>query len=184
LQEIGIDRQVVAFTALITLATAVIFGTLPALYSSRTDVNESLKEGARGASGSRGFLRSVLVVVEFALALVLMVGAALLVRSFCRLQHVAFGFDQHQVLTARLWLPQPNDPKSGPYFTHEARVAAYQEILRRARTLPGVSAAAAVSTLPFDGSRGAAAFTIEGGELDDRWRVPTTTLATASPRSV
>src|SRR5262245_5697543 len=181
LQEIGIDRQVAAFTALTTIVTALVFGTLPALQSSRSDVNDSLKEGARGASSARGFLRSGLVVVEFALALVLMVGAALLVRSFWRLQHVDFGFDPHRVLTARLWLPQPNDPKSGPYFTHEARVAAYQEILRRARTLPGVSAAAAVSALPFDGPRGAAAFTIEGRESDDRSRVPTTQLATASP---
>src|SRR5262249_27328726 len=150
LQEIGIDRQVIVFTALTTVVTALVFGTLPALHSSQADVNDSLKEGARGASGARGWLRSALVVVEFALALVLMVGAALLVRSFWRLQHVDFGFNPHNVLTARLWLPQPNDPKSGPYFTHEARVAAYQEILRRARTLPGVSAVAAVSALPFD----------------------------------
>ena len=181
LQEIGIDRQVIVFTAITTVVTALVFGTLPALHSSQADVNDSLKEGARGASGARGWLRSALVVVEFALALVLMVGAALLVRSFWRLQHVDLGFNPHNVLTARLWLPQPNDPKSGPYFMHEARVAAYQEILRRARTLPGVSAVAAVSALPFDGPRGAAAFTIEGRESDDRSRIPTTQLATASP---
>jgi putative ABC transport system permease protein len=181
LQEVAIDGQVLAFTAVTTVATALIFGTLPALQFSKTDVNESLKEGGRGsAAGARGFVRSALVVVEFALALVLLVGAALLVRSFWRLQQVDLGFSPHHVLTARLWLPQPNDPKTGPYFTHPPRLAAYEEILRRARTLPGVSAAAAVGVLPFDGRSGNAPFTVEGSESDDRSRIPTTQSTMAS----
>jgi predicted permease len=181
LHEVAIDGQVLAFTAVTTMATALIFGTVPALQFSKTDVNESLKEGGRGsASGGRGLLRSALVVVEFALALVLLVGAGLLVRSFWRLQQVDLGFDPHQVLTARLWLPQPNDPKTGPYFTHPRRLAVYEEILRRARTLPGVSASAAVGILPFDGRGGNAAFTVEGSESDDRSRIPTTQITNAS----
>ena len=181
LPEAVIDGQVLAFTAVMTIATALIFGTVPALQFSRTDVNESLKEGGRGnASGGRGLLRSALVVIEFALALVLLVGAGLLVRSFWRLQHVDVGFDAQHVLTARLWLPQPNDPKTGPYFTHPRRLAAYEEILRRARTLPGVSASAAVGTLPFDGRAGNAPFTAEGSESDDRSRIPTTQITNAS----
>src|SRR5204863_2339210 len=137
---------VLAFTATAALVSALLFGTLPALNSSRTDVNEALKEGSRGASAGRGMLRSALVVTEFALALVLLVGAALLARSFWRLQQVDFGFKPSEVLTARLWLPQPNDPSAGRYSNrttgHAARVAAYEEMLRRARTLPGVRAAA------------------------------------------
>jgi len=181
LPEVAIDGQVLAFTALTTIATAIIFGTIPALQFSKSDVNESLKEGSRGsASGARGFLRSALVVVEFALALVLLVGAGLLVRSFWRLQQVDLGFDPHHVVTARLWLPQPNDPKTGPYFKHQPRLAVYEEILRRARTLPGVSASAAVGTLPFDGRGGNAVFTVEGSETDARARVPTTAFTIAS----
>ena len=180
LEEVAINGTVVTFTALTTIATAVAFGVLPALQFSRGDVTTALKEGGRGAAGARGVVRSTLIVVEFALALVLLVGAALLARSFWRLQQVELGFDPHQVLTARLWLPQPNDPRTGPYFSHAARVSTYEEMLRRARSLPGVSAAAAVGALPFDGFRSNVAFTIEGRENDDRSSVPTTQAMVAS----
>jgi putative ABC transport system permease protein len=180
IQEIAIDGQVLAFTAMMTVATAIVFGTIPAVQYSKTDVNGALKEGARGVSSGRGILRSTLVVAEFALALVLLVGAALLVRSFWRLQHVDLGFEPAHVLTARLWLPQPNEPSTGPYFTHPARVAAFEEILRRARTLPGVTAAAATGVLPFDGARGTTVLTIEGHETDDRSKIPTAQQSTAS----
>jgi predicted permease len=180
LNEVAIDGQVLAFTACMTLLTAIVFGTIPAVQYSRTDVNDALKEGARGASAGRGLLRSSLVVAEFALALVLLVGAALLVRSFWRLQQVDLGFDAKNVLTARLWLPQPNEPSTGPYFTHARRLAAFEEILRRARMLPGVQAAAAVGFLPFDGARGASNITIEGREADDRSKIPTTQITMAS----
>jgi putative ABC transport system permease protein len=180
IQEIAIDGQVFVFTAVVTLVTAIVFGTVPAVQYSRADVNDALKEGSRSASSGRGLVRSVLVVVEFALALVLLVGAALLMRSFWRLQQVDLGFEPRNVLTARLWLPQPNEPSTGPYFTHPKRLAAYEEILRRARTLPGVSAAAAVGFLPFDGARGTSGITIEGRETDDRSKIPTTQITTAS----
>jgi predicted permease len=186
LQEVAINGQVLAFTAATAIATALVFGTLPALQSSRADVNESLKEGSRGTSlAARGVLRSALVVVEFALALVLLVGAALLVRSFWRLQQVDLGFDPHNVLTARLWLPQPNNTQEGKYSNratgHAARLAAYEDILRRARALPGVTATAGVGVLPLDGVRGMSAFTAEGSESDDRSRIPTTQATMASP---
>src|SRR4029079_4346804 len=86
LQEIRVDAQVVAFTAAMSVLTALVFGTLPALHRTRSEVNEALKEGSGVASGARGWLRSTLVVVEFALALVLLVGAALLARSFVRVE--------------------------------------------------------------------------------------------------
>ena len=180
LQEVRIDGQVLAFTALTALATALIFGTLPALQFSKTDVTDALKEGARGTAGARGVVRSALVVAEFALALVLLVGAALLVRSFWALQRVELGFEPGHVLTARLWLPQPNEPSTGPYYSHEARIATYDEILRRARSLPGVSAAAAAGALPFDGGGGNSTFTAEGHESDDRSKIPTIKTTVAS----
>ena len=186
LQEIRLDRQVVVFTALLSLVTAIVFGTLPAMSSSSTDVNHALKEDARGTSSGRGWLKSGLVVAEFALAVVLLVGAALLVRSFWRLQHVDLGFDPGNVLTARLWLPQPNDPNQGRYSNRTtgqaARVTTYEEILRRAETLPGVSAAAMAGALPFDGSRSQVVFTAEGTEGDPQSSLPTSQLTWASPR--
>jgi putative ABC transport system permease protein len=185
LQEIRVDLQVVAFTAVISIVTAMLFGALPALQSSKADVNDGLKDGARGAA-ARGWLRSTLVVVEFALAVVLLVGATLLVRSFWRLQQVELGFNPKNVVTAKLWLPQPNDPEQGRYSSrktgHGPRVATYEEILRRAAALPGVTAAAAADQLPFDGTRSSAVFTAEGTEGDDRSRVPTAQYSSATSR--
>jgi putative ABC transport system permease protein len=185
LQEIRVDLQVMAFAAFMSVLTALLFGMLPAWQSARTDVNEALKDGSRGAS-ARGWLRSTLVVGEFALAVVLLVGAALLVRSFWRLQQVELGFDPANVLTAKLWLPQPNDPEQGRYSSrktgHAARTATYEEILRRAEGLPGVAAVAAADILPFDGTRSSVVFTAEGTEGDDRSRVPTAQYASATAR--
>ena len=185
LQEIHVDGQVLAFTAGAAILSALLFGTLPALHFSRADVSAAMKEGSRGTPAARGLLRSALVVAEVALALVLLVGAALLVRSFWRLQQVDYGFNPRHVLTARLWLPQPNDPAQGKYSNrttgHATRVAAYEEILRRARELPGVTAAAAAGALPFDGTRNTTSFTAEGAETDDRSRVATTLVTYATP---
>jgi putative ABC transport system permease protein len=184
-QEVHVDGQVLAFTAAVSLLSAFVFGILPALHSSAADVHDSLKETSRGASTARSVLRSTLVVAEFALALILLVGAALLVRSFWRLQQVDFGFDPRHVMTARLWLPQPNDPEQGKYSNsttgHATRVATYEEIIRRASALPGVTAVAAAGALPFGGSRSAAAFTVEGQETDSRSSVATTQFTMASP---
>ena len=186
LQEVAVNGQVLAFTAIVSIATAFVFGAIPALHGSGMDVNATLKEETRGASGGRGWLRSALVVAEFALALMLLVGAGLLVRSFWRLQHVQLGFDPHNVLAARLWLPQPNDPAQGRYSNratgHPVRVATYEEILRRVEALPGVRAVGAAGALPFDGSRSQVVFTAEGAESDDRSRVPTSQITMASPR--
>jgi predicted permease len=176
--EIVVDTRVLFFTAVIALATAIVFGVLPALQSSRADVHDALKEGSRGSVGGRRVLRSTLA--EFALALVLLIGAGLLLRSFWRLQQVEIGFEPHHVLSARLWLPQPNIPSTGPYAKDEPRLALYEEIIRRARMLPGVSAVAAAIALPFDGSRGSATITIDGGESDSISRVPTVQTNTAS----
>jgi putative ABC transport system permease protein len=186
LAEVRVDGYVIAFTAFVSVLTALIFGALPSLHSSRVDVNDALKDGTRGGTASRGWIRSTLVVVEVALAVVLLVGAALLVRSFWRLQHVELGFQPANVLTAKLWLPQPNDPEMGRYSSratgHQARLTTYQEILRRAEALPGISAAAAADALPLDGTRSSVVFTAEGTAGDDRSRVPTAQYTSATSR--
>ena len=109
--------------------------------------------------------RAVMVVTEFALALVLLVAAALLVQSFWRLQRANLGFRPESVLTVHLWLSQPNDPSSGPYFTHQARVNFYKRVLDRVTMLPGVQAVGGVSALPLTGSRPHNSFVIEGRSL-------------------
>ena len=180
LQEVSVDGRVVAFTAAVTLGTSLLFGLLPALQMTRTDVQEGLREGGRSSAGGRRGVRAALVIVEFALALVLLVGAGLLLRSFWRLQHVEIGFDPRNVLTARVWLPQPNDPATGKYFKHPARIALYEDVLRGARALPGVRAAAAATVLPLDGSRTNAAVTVEGRETDVPSSVSTVQVNVAS----
>jgi putative ABC transport system permease protein len=94
---------------------------------------------------------AVLVISEVALCVVLMTGAGLLVRSFWKLIHVDPGFDPHNVLVARIWLPQPNDPKADPYASGEARVAFMREVLRRVSALPGTMFAAITNNLPTSG---------------------------------
>jgi predicted permease len=133
LAEVSVDGRVLVFTAALALVTAVVFGTIPALQCSNVDINDSLKEGGRASAHGRRVMRSALVVTEFALALVLLVGAALLIRSLWRLQNVDLGFNPNNVITARLWLPQPNEPKQGKYFTHQARLALYESSAHAAR---------------------------------------------------
>src|SRR6185436_9816749 len=163
LHDVGVDGVVLAFTAGLSIVTGVLFGLAPAIQGSHADLHQVMREAARSASaaGRTTRLRSILVVGEFALALVLLVGAALLVQSFWRLQHVSLGFNPASVLTARLWLPQPNIPESGPYFTHEARVSFYTRVLDRVAALPGVEAVGGVTSLPLAGTPGRSAFTIE-----------------------
>jgi putative ABC transport system permease protein len=172
LSEIEISGRVVAFTFGASLTTGILFGLAPALQFSNPDVLSALKDGRAAATRSRRALRAALVVGEFALAMVLLVAATLLVRSFWRLQQVDAGFDGRNVLTARLWLPQPNDPSSGKYFAHPARLALFEDVLRRVRALPGVESAAVVQSLPLDGLRGATTITIDGQEADGAGQLP------------
>jgi predicted permease len=182
LHGIAVNGQVLAFTAVLAVATGVAFGLAPALHGSRVDLNRVMRESSRGATASLSVarLRGALVVAEFALALVLLVGAALLVQSFWRLQGVDLGFRSGSVLTARLWLPQPNDPSSGPYFTHAARVAFYRRVLDRIAALPGVGAAGGVSSLPLTGARGRLSFRIDG-RPNEAGDTPTAEAALATP---
>jgi putative ABC transport system permease protein len=182
LQTIGVNGTVLGFTAGLSLVTGIVFGLAPAIQGSHADLHSVMRAAARSASaaGRSTRVRSALVVGEFALALVLLVGAALLVQSFWRLQRVDLGFNPSSVLTARLWLPQPNDPQSGPYFTHAARVQFYRHVLDRVAVLPGVQAAGGVTSLPLAGTPGRTSFSIEG-QPPEAGNIPVTEVSLVTP---
>ena len=154
---VSLDWRVLAFTLLVALFTGVLFGLIPAITGSRTDLTTSFKEaGSRSGSGFRqNKARSILVVTELALALVLLVGAALLIRTFMTLRTVKPGFDSHNVLTMEMSL-------SGTRFATTAGVAqAVREVERRVDAMPGVEAIASTCCLPVTGGIDLP-FTIEG----------------------
>jgi predicted permease len=157
-EEVGLDARVVAFTFAVSLLTGIVFGLVPALHASKVDLNESLKEGSRGATEGpkRGRLRGLLVVAEFAIALVLLAGAGLLLKSFARVQEVSPGFDASNVLTMRVVLPETK------YKAYDEHRAFFSNLFARLRALPGVEAVGANNLLPFNGSGGSRGFLIDG----------------------
>ena len=155
--EIHIDGWALAFTAGLSLLTGILFGLAPALQSTHSNIVEALKEGSLSttAGRSRHGLRSSLVIVEMALALILLVSAGLLIRSLIRLQDVNPGFDPHNVMTASLDLPDAkySDPKKAEFF---------RELIPQLQVIPGVQSAAAVFPLPMSGDEIRTSFQIEG----------------------
>jgi putative ABC transport system permease protein len=144
LQDINLDMRVLGFTLVVSLITGVVFGFAPAWQVSHTDVNESLKDSVRGSSGGTGNkLRSVFVVAEVALSLVLLVGAGLLFRTFVQLQSVKAGFDPQRVLTVKL-NPSGANFKEDPQFT-----SYFKQVEERLRAIPGVESVGAINTLPL-----------------------------------
>ena len=141
--EIELDESVLVFAVLISLLTGAIFGLAPALAASKVDLNEPLKEGGRTSrEGFRGRrLRAALVVSEVALAMLLLVGAGLLMRSFVKILSVDPGFNPQNLLTMRVSLPESKFPDA------RHRVDFYEQVLRRAESLPGVKSVSVVSNL-------------------------------------
>ena len=161
--EVRVDLPVLLFTLGAALVTGLLFGLVPALQTAGSEMFATLKDSARGSTGGRGKrVRSVLVVAEFALALVLLTGAALLLRTLVRLHRVDPGFRPQNLVTASIWLPQPNVPESGRYFQNAAQVVLYRRILERVRQIPGVEAADAATRVPFGGFPFTIPFTIDG----------------------
>ena len=153
----GLDFRVLGFTAAVTMLTGLIFGVVPALQSSRVDLNDALKEGGRGSGNTiRGRSRSLLVVTEIALSLVLLVGAGLMIRSFLRLRSVDVGVNPRGVMTAMIILPRMKYPE-GPQ-----RAAFFKQLVERVRAIPGVAGAGATGTLPLGGSFWGRSLTVEG----------------------
>jgi putative ABC transport system permease protein len=156
IQEASLDGTVLAFTAATALLTGLGFGIWPAWHAVRLDVAEGLKESARGATavGSGGRVRRLLVVVQIALSLVLLIGANLLIISLIKVQRVAPGFAPDHLLTMRVTMPS--------HYAPERYVALMQETANAIATLPGISAAAATTSLPLGGSGWGKYFSIEG----------------------
>ncbi|HEY4054845.1 MAG TPA: ADOP family duplicated permease, partial [Terriglobales bacterium] len=150
LSEVRIDWKVLAFALLISALTGLVFGLAPALHSARVALSSAIREGARGSgySAKTGRLRDVLIVSELAFAVMLMVGAGLLLRTLRDLLRENPGFNSKHVVTASVWLPVPNNPKADPYLSIGARTVFNRETLRRMREIPGVDLAAIVSNLP------------------------------------
>ena len=163
-REIGIDGAVLGFTACASILTGIVFGLVPAIQASRSDLQSVLKATGRGSSAGRSRMRAALVVAEVAVALVLVAGAGLLLRSFQRLVAVEPGFDPTRLLTMQVWLPWPNQPEKGRFFTPQQRLAFYDHLEQSVRQVPGVAQVAFASRLPFRG-QATRPFTIEGKPL-------------------
>jgi putative ABC transport system permease protein len=155
--SVGIDGRVLTATIALSTITGIIFGVVPALAASDSRVGLALGEETRGSSGSARArrLRSVLVVSELALSLVLLAGAALLIVSFNNLINVAPGFQPAQLVVTRVALP------AARYGEHTQRIAFFDALYERLRTAPGVQRAAATTSLPFDGPDSRLNLTIE-----------------------
>ena len=149
-REIGFDWRVLAFTGAIAIATGIVFGLVPAIWSSRSNLVGALKEGSRGVTAGHGRLRKALVVAEVALSLMLLVGAGLMLRSFSRLRDVNPGFRTDHALTLRISLPVPDGQISAA--DEDRFVNFFDRALARLRELPGVSAAGATNMIPLDGN--------------------------------
>jgi putative ABC transport system permease protein len=157
LEQVGIDGTVLLFTIAAALVSAIIFGTAPALTSAGARLTETLKDGGRSGSSARGArVRSAFVVIEIALALILLVGAGLLLRSFVTLLRVDPGFDPARTLTVKVSIPQTKYPDAAH------RQAFFNQLFERLDALPGVVAAGGTSFLPLAGLGAATGFAVVG----------------------
>src|SRR5258706_220778 len=159
--QVGLDWRFLGFTLRVSVLTGVVFGLVPAIHSSKTELSESLKEGGRtGSEGARrNRIRGVLVVGELAIAVVLLVGAGLLIQSLWRLRNVSPGFDSQNLLTFVVGIPEVKYPteKQEPF---------YRELVRRVESLPGVRSASSIIPLPLNGDAFVISFETEGRPVE------------------
>jgi putative ABC transport system permease protein len=177
LSEAGIDLRVLGFTLLVSILTGLLFGLVPALQSSKVELSESIKESSKSATTSSRWqrLRNVLVVSEVALALVLLIGAGLLIKSFWRLLDVDPGFNKENVLTMRMQLPPSK------YTGPTEKLNFYAQLLERVKTLPGVESASLTTALPLSGTTFGGPFSIEGRPLDMTGKPPHAYVRSVAP---
>lgn len=163
LNEVGVDLPMLGFTLLLSLLTGIIFGLAPAIQASRLHLNEALKEGGKGSGSGGGNtkLRGLLVVSEVALALVLLLGAGLMIKSLYRLRLTDPGFRSDNLLTMQLNLPQSK------YAADPQVVSFYQQVLEQAKSAAGVQSVGAVDVLPLSGGKSDVSFVIEGIDPSD-----------------
>jgi putative ABC transport system permease protein len=155
--ELSVDGRVVLFTFVVSIVTGLVFGLVPALQATRANLQGTLRDGSRGVSDRGGQrVRRVLVVAEVALALTLLTGAGLLVRSFAALQDVDPGFNPRSVLTFNLALPRSKYPSD------TAQRAFFDAMLPRLAAVPGVESVGATTNMPFGGNWSTGSFNVEG----------------------
>ena len=165
---IGLNGEVLGFSLLASLLTGTLFGLAPALLASRSNPNDSLREGERGSSLGRSPTRSALIAAEIALSLVLLVGAGLMMKSFVRLNSVDPGFSPERLLVFNIGLAARTDPARQTSF--------YQQVIERLGALPGVTSVGAVSQLPLAGGNSSRSYNVlgstQGYESDLRVSTP------------
>jgi putative ABC transport system permease protein len=176
-QHMKLDRTALLFTLVVSVLTGLIFGLVPALQASKTNFNETLKEGGKSSSGkgARNRARSALVVSEIALSLILLIGAGLMVRSFVELMRSDFGINPTNALTMQVSL---SDEK---YSTYQQRILFYDQLLARISQLPGVTKAGAVGILPMSGNNNSRSILSIGQTLFSKDKQPLTNYNTATP---
>ncbi len=165
LGDVSVDGAALLFALGVSLAASLVFGLLPAVKLSRSDSQALLKEGALGASVARSVLRKSLVVAQVTIAIVLLAGSGLLIKSFNKLISVDPGFMADSVMTFKTYLPFPNVPQNGAYFTQEARINFFDEALRQLEETQQIRAAGLINQLPLRDQNGAP-FAIEGMDVD------------------
>jgi putative ABC transport system permease protein len=175
LAEVQMDGWVLAFSVSVALLTGLLFGLAPALQAARTELNRTLKDGARSGLGGRSRLRGALVVAEVALSLVLLIGAGLIMKSFLRAQQAEVGFDPAPLLSFRLALPEP------AYAEPQKRSAFLQQLTERLKTLPGVEAAAVTTLLPLGSGPSTTTFAVADQPPSAPDQRPVTDLVFVSP---
>ena len=172
LNDLSINWSVMLFALAASVVAGTIFGLAPAFEAGRLDLAQMLRVEGRGSRGSRGQTktRRVLVVTEFALSLVLMIASGLLLRSFWELFNVPLGFNPERVMAVRLWLPDPNNPKTDIYGSAAQEAPFLRELLRRGRTLPGVQEVALGrdASIPLNHDRNRSPLILEGRETQSK----------------
>ncbi len=157
LQEVQIDSTVLGFTLVVSIVTGLLFGVIPSLQASKPQLHAALKEASRSTAGKTSQrVRNGLVIAEIALAVVLLIGTGLMVKSFFELTNSKLGFNPNQILTAQLSLP------SAKYGEGQTQIDFYENLLAKVEAIPGVQAAGVITYLPFSGSNMDWGFSIEG----------------------
>jgi putative ABC transport system permease protein len=171
----SLDTRSLLYTIAIAMLTGIVFGLAPSVQAAAGNLQESLKEGGRGAAGGRrAWLRNILVVAEVSLALVLLVGASLFVRSFLNLRGAAVGFDTAPLMTMRFYLP------GEAYESPEAKARRVDDIVRRVEQLPGVQTAFASNFVPLSGGGGGGEVLVEGKPVEPG-KEPSIAFVAATP---
>ncbi|MGE5322021.1 MAG: ABC transporter permease [Actinomycetota bacterium] len=169
INEVGVNWTVLLFALIISVLTGILFGLAPAIQSIRGDLFARIREGAEGSGYSTGTsrLRGFLIISEMALAVILMIGSGLLLRTFLGLINSNPGFVASKVVAASLWLPAPNDPKTDKYGSLPLQVTFLRDVLHNLSTIPGVEMAAITSALPASNVPTSSAYVSVEGRPDE-----------------